>query len=271
MRKVVIQKAGSYKELRVEEHPDPTPREGEVLVRVVAAGINYADIVVRMGLYSSAKKYVGWPITPGFEATGVITAVGKGVKRWKAGDAVLAVTRFGGYTSHLVVPEHQVFPVPKGFSMSEAAGFPAVFLTAYYGLIRLADVRPGHRVLVHSAAGGVGSSLLQLGRLNGAVMVGVVGKTHKVEVAQSLGADVVIDKSKTALWAEAKKPPRMVTRSSLTPMGSAHWGIVTNTSVPPAASWCTVLPVCCRKKEGGPIGSSWPGIGCEPLASTRWK
>jgi NADPH:quinone reductase-like Zn-dependent oxidoreductase len=80
-----------------------------------------------------------------------------------------------------------------------------VFLTAYYGLIRLADVRPGHRVLVHSAAGGVGSSLLQLGRLNGAVMVGVVGKTHKVEVAQSLGADVVIDKSKTALWAEAEK------------------------------------------------------------------
>lgn len=205
MRKVVIHKAGGYDRLRVEEHPTPSPAKGEVLVSVEAAGINYADISIRMGLYASAQKYVGWPITPGFEVAGTVAAVGEGVTQWKEGDDVLAVTRFGGYTSDLVVPEHQVFAIPDGFSKDEAAGFPTVFLTAYYALVSLADVQAGQNVLVHSAAGGVGSSLLQLGRIKGARSVGVVGRSNKVEVAEKFGADVVIDKSTQDLWKVAKR------------------------------------------------------------------
>lgn len=205
MRKVVIPRAGSYDVLRIEEHPDPAPGPGEVLVAVEAAGVNYADCVVRMGLYESAKKYVGWPITPGFEVAGTVAAVGPGVEGVAVGDRVLAVTRFGGYATRVVVPRHQVFPLPRPFSVPEAAGFPAVHMTAWYALRELVRLRPGMRVLVHSAAGGVGSALLQIGKIAGCFMVGVVGASHKVEVARRLGADAVIDKSAEPLWPAAER------------------------------------------------------------------
>lgn len=205
MRKVVIPRAGSYERLQIQEGPEPTPGAGEVRIVVEAIGVNYADCVVRMGLYASAKKYVGWPITPGFEVAGSVDAVGEGVTGLKEGDAVFAVTRFGGYASSLVVPRHQVFPLPHGFSVDEAAGFPAVFLTAYYAKFGLANPREGDRVLVHSAAGGVGGALLQLGKIAGCETVGVVGASHKVEAAQALGASAVIDKSKEDLWTAAKR------------------------------------------------------------------
>jgi len=205
MRKVVIPRAGNYDMLRVEEHPDPAPGPGEVLVAVEAAGVNYADCIVRMGLYESAKKYVGWPITPGFEVAGTVAAVGPGVTDLAVGDPALAVTRFGGYASRVVAPRHQVFPIPKRFSIPEAAGFPAVHMTAWYALRELVRLRPGMRVLVHSAAGGVGSALLQIGKIAGCFMVGVVGASHKVEVARSLGADAVIDKRAEPLWPAAER------------------------------------------------------------------
>ena len=205
MRKIVIHKAGSYDELRIEEHPDPSPGPGEVLLDVEAAGVNYADCIVRMGLYESAKKYVGWPITPGFEVSGAVVRVGPGVADLAPGARVLAVTRFGGYASRLVVPRHQVFPVPRGFSAADAAGFPAVHMTAYFALFELVRLRPGLRLLVHSAAGGVGGALVQLGKIAGCVVVGVVGAPHKVEAAARLGADAVIDKSREALWPAAER------------------------------------------------------------------
>ncbi|MEM7039570.1 MAG: alcohol dehydrogenase catalytic domain-containing protein, partial [Bacteroidota bacterium] len=109
MKKVVIHKPGGYTRLQVEEHPDPKPGKGEVLVEVKAAGVNYADCAVRWGLYESAKKFVGWPITPGFEFAGVVEAVGDDAGEWKAGDEVFGVSFFGAYASKLVVPAHQVF------------------------------------------------------------------------------------------------------------------------------------------------------------------
>jgi NADPH:quinone reductase-like Zn-dependent oxidoreductase len=158
-----------------------------------------------MGLYASAQEYVGWPITPGFEFSGTVSAVGRDVKDFTVGMRVFGVTRFGGYASHVAVPRHQVFALPSRLDMAQAAGFPTVFLTAYYALFELAHPRPGATLLVHSAAGGVGSALLQLGRIAGCRLVGVVGSHHKVETARALGADVVIDKSSEDLWPAAER------------------------------------------------------------------
>jgi NADPH:quinone reductase-like Zn-dependent oxidoreductase len=202
-RKVVVHRAGGYEELRLEEHPLPVPGPGEVRVATVAVGVNYADTAVRMGLYSSAQKYVGWPITPGFEYAGRIDQVGSGVSDPTPGDEVFGITRFGGYATHVVVPRGQVFRLPP-VRMEEAAGLPAVFMTAYYALFELANVRAGAHVLVHSAAGGMGGALLQLCRLEAIRAVGAVGASHKVDVARTAGAVAVIDKSREDLWRAAR-------------------------------------------------------------------
>lgn len=205
MRKVVIPRAGGYDRLKLETLPDPTPAPDEVVVTTEAIGVNYADCVIRMGLYASAKEYVGWPITPGFEFAGTVSAVGASVTDLAPGARVFGVTRFGGYSTHVAVPRQQVFSLPARFDMAQAAGFPTVFLTAYYALFELAHPRPGSTLLVHSAAGGVGGALLQLGRIAGCRTVGVVGSSHKVEAARALGAEVVIDKSRENLWRAAEQ------------------------------------------------------------------
>ena len=205
MKKVVIPRAGSYDRLQLEEHPDPRPGPGEVLIDVNAIGVNYADCIVRMGLYASAKEFVGWPITPGFEVAGTVIASGAGTDAPPNGTRVLAVTLFGGYSTRLSVPRHQVFALPERLSFAQGAAFPAVFLTAWYALFELAHPRAGSRMLVHSAAGGVGSALVQLGKLAGCHVVGVVGSSHKVEAVRALGADAVIDKSSENLWSAARK------------------------------------------------------------------
>ncbi len=204
MRKVVIHRAGGYDQLRLEEHNEPRPSRGDVRIAVRAIGINYADCIVRMGLYESAKKYVGWPITPGFEVAGVVDALGPDVTEFREGDEVFAVTRFGGYASSLVVPVHQVRGRPAALSMEQAAAFPSVHLTAWYALHALAHVTAGESVLVHSAAGGVGTAALQLARAAGLNAVGVVGGSHKVETVRQLGAEPV-DKSRENLWRRAKR------------------------------------------------------------------
>jgi NADPH:quinone reductase-like Zn-dependent oxidoreductase len=205
VKRVVVRRAGGWDRLELEEAADPSPGDGEVLVRTDGAGVNFADVVVRMGLYESAKKYVGWPITPGFEVAGAVARVGHGVTDLAPGARVIALTRFGGYTTHLVVPRDQVFRVPHGFTSSEAAAFPVVYLTAWYALFELAGAKAGMRVLVHSAAGGVGGALLQLARVAGCTAVGVVGATAKVDAARAAGAAVVIDKSREDLWRMAKR------------------------------------------------------------------
>ena len=200
MQRVRIPRAGSYEQLQIISETAPVPQEGEVRITAQAIGINYADCIVRMGLYESAKKYVGWPITPGFEVAGVVDAVGPGVTSVRAGDEVFAVTRFGGYATEIVLPAHQVFARPAALSAVQAATFPTVFLTAYFALFELANPRAGQTLLIHSASGGVGSALIQLGKIAECRVLGVVGGAHKVDNARHLGADVVIDKSSEALW-----------------------------------------------------------------------
>ena len=205
MKKIVIERPGGYHRLKIKEFSTPTPQNNEVLVEVAAAGVNFADVFVRLGLYKSGKELVGWPITPGFEFSGKILKCAPGVPDLAEGQPVFGVTRFGAYASHLCVPAHQVTAIPDGskFNLDQWAAFPAVFLTAYHGLFHSIVLRPGMKILVHSAAGGVGGALLQLGKIAGCRMTGVVGSSHKVASALEWGAEVVIDKSKEALWVKA--------------------------------------------------------------------
>ncbi|MCA9652149.1 MAG: zinc-binding dehydrogenase [Myxococcales bacterium] len=204
MQAIVIHRAGSYDQLRLESRPAAPLPPGHLRVAVSACGVNYADCIVRMGLYASAREYVGWPITPGFEVAGTVAELGEGVDDLREGDEVLAVTRFGGYASEVVVPRHQVFRRPRGWSDEQSAAIPAVGLTAWYALLELAHPPAGAKVLVHSAAGGVGGVLVQLARHLGCEVVGVVGGSHKVETARALGAHRVIDKSSEPLWPAAE-------------------------------------------------------------------
>ena len=205
-KKIVIDRPGGYKRLQIKEFPSPIPQNHEVLIEVTAAGLNFADVFIRLGLYKSAKEFVGWPITPGFEFSGKVIQCGRDVSDLAEGTAVFGVTRFGAYASHLCVPRAQVFAISNDseFDADQWAAFPTVFLTAYYGLFQNILIRPQMKILVHSAAGGVGGALLQLGKIVGCRMVGVVGAAHKVAAALEYGADVVIDKSRENLWSKAE-------------------------------------------------------------------
>ena len=204
--RIVIHAAGGYDQLKVERTAVTEPRAKQIRVDVRAIGVNYADTIVRMGLYSSARHYVGWPITPGFEVSGVVGAIGPDVRDFAVGDEVIAVTRFGGYSSHVVVERDQVWRKPPTLSFEQAAAIPAVYMTAWFALYELAHPRRGANVLIHSAAGGVGGALIQLAKLRGCVVTGVVGASSKIASAKALGADHVIDKSTArSLWREARR------------------------------------------------------------------
>lgn len=200
MEKIQIDKPGGYERLRLVSVPDLKPEPGKVLVSVHVAGVNYADCMVRMGLYASAKKYVGWPITPGFDFAGVVEAVGPDVSKFHPGQQVVGVTRFGGYATQVSVPAAQVFPLPPEMSLTQAGGVPTVFLTAWYALRELCRLRPGMKILVHSASGGVGGAALQLARAFGCEPIGIVGGPAKFEVAKKHGALQVFDKHAPDLW-----------------------------------------------------------------------
>lgn len=205
MQKVVVHSAGGHDKLKLEEHPTPVPGPGEVLVATRSIGVNFADVVVRMGLYDSAKKYVGWPITPGFECSGRVLGVGANVTDLAPGDEVVALVRFGAYATHVVAPRVQVFRRPEKLDMVSAGAFFVVHLTAWYALAELSRIREGGRVLVHSAAGGVGLALVRIAKILGAQVTGVVGAPHKVEAVRAAGADHVIDRSNERLWQAAER------------------------------------------------------------------
>jgi len=205
VHRIVIHRPGGYSALEYLESPDPRPGPGEVVIETQACGLNYADGIIRMGLYESAKKLHGYPITPGFEVAGRVSAVGDGVQAFAIGDEVIGLTLFNGYASHLKIGVDGVFVKPQPLSMAEAATLPTVFLTAWWMIHRQLHPRPSETWLVHSAAGGVGSAILQLGKLAGARTIGVVGGAHKVDHAREMGADEVIDKSSQTLWPEVER------------------------------------------------------------------
>jgi synaptic vesicle membrane protein VAT-1 len=191
MRAIYISRHGGPEVLEVREQPDPAPGAGEVRVRVRAAGLNFAELMARQGLYPDAPKP---PCVVGYEAAGVIDAVGEGVARELAeGTRVVALTRFGAHAEAVVVPAPQVYPLPDGMSFEEAAALPVVYLTAYHILFRIAQLRSGSRVLIHMAAGGVGLAALQLCRTVPGVVVFGTASAAKHDFLKARGIDHAID------------------------------------------------------------------------------
>jgi synaptic vesicle membrane protein VAT-1 len=159
MRAVWITRSAGPGALEVRETADPEPGPGQVRIRVRAAGLNFADVMAAQGLYPDAPRP---PCVVGYEVAGVIDALGAGTHGHTAGQRVLALTHFGGHADVVCVAAEQVLPMPDAMSFEEAAAIPVNYLTAYHMLFRVANVRPGERVLVHMAAGGVGTAVLQL-------------------------------------------------------------------------------------------------------------
>jgi NADPH:quinone reductase-like Zn-dependent oxidoreductase len=169
MRQVVITKAGPPEVLQVRESPDPEAGAGQVRVRVKAAGINFADLMARLGLYPDAPKI---PCVVGYEVSGVIDQVGPSTVGFSVGDRVFGMTRFGGYSDTVVMPAAQAFRLPDKMSFEEAAALPVVYLTAHHMLLYTGSLRPGMKVLIHSAAGGVGLAAIDLLRAHDCEIIG---------------------------------------------------------------------------------------------------
>jgi NADPH:quinone reductase-like Zn-dependent oxidoreductase len=197
MRAVVITKHGPPSVLRVEERPDPVLGAGQVRIDVAAAGINFADVLARIGLYPDSPKT---PCVIGYEVAGTVLELGEGVSGLSPGQRVLAATQFGGYASQVVVPVGDVVPLPEALSFEQGAAIPVNYATAWAALIGYGNLQPGERVLVHSAGGGVGIAATQIAKRFGAEVCGT-SSPSKHERIRELGVDQAIDYT-SAGWEE---------------------------------------------------------------------
>jgi len=198
MRAMVVRRYGPPEVFEAAERPDPQPKAGEVVIRVKAIGVNFADLLQRMGLYPGAPKP---PFVPGVEIAGVVEkvaehAAGSEPTPLKRGDAVAALTRFGAYAEWLSVPASEAYPLPRGMSFEDGAAIPVNYLTAYHSLFTMGNLQPGNRVLIHGAAGGVGIAAVQLARARGLIVFGTAGRT-KQEFLRRLGVEHAIDYAKS--------------------------------------------------------------------------
>ena len=160
MRAMVVRKYGAPEVFEAREVPDPQPKAGEALIRVKAIGVNFADLLQRMGIYPGTPKP---PFIPGMEVAGVVEKVAEGGKAaegepLRPGEAVAALTHFNAYASWVAVPARQVYRLPAGMPFDDAAAIPVNYLTAYHSMFAMGNLQPGDRILVHGAAGGVGRS-----------------------------------------------------------------------------------------------------------------
>jgi putative PIG3 family NAD(P)H quinone oxidoreductase len=173
----------------VEDHPDPEPGSGEVLVRVKAAGLNGADMMQRRGLYPPPPGYP--EDIPGLEFAGEVVGVGPGARRFKEGDRVMAVIGGGAQAELATVHEREAMPVPDGLGWPEAGGLPEVFMTAHDAIFTQAQLQPGEHLLVHGGAGGVGTAAIQLARSLGARVTATVRNEGLRDAVAEFGADVI--------------------------------------------------------------------------------
>lgn len=219
MRQVWITRVGPPEVLELREAPDPTPKPGEVLIHVRASGVNFADIMARLGLYPDAPKL---PAVVGYEVAGDIAAMGSGVTR-SIGEKIFAITRFGGYSDKVCVPVAQAVPLPESMSYEEGAAIPVNYLTAYQMLIQMGSLKSGERVLVHSAAGGVGLAAIDLCRIHGAEVFGTASAS-KHAFLRERGVAHVIDYTTQDYEAEVKRLTRgRGVHIVLDAMGGEHW------------------------------------------------
>lgn len=191
MRAMVLVRHGDpERAFEQRELPDPEPGDGEVRITVDGFGLNFADCMARIGVYRDAPPL---PSVLGYEVIGTVESVGSGTSRLKPGDRVLAFTRFGGYADTVVVPEQAAVFVPEGLDAAEALGLPTQGCTAWVCAEEMVRLHEGDRVLVHAAAGGVGSLLVQLAARRGCEVFATASTEEKLSLARSLGASHTIN------------------------------------------------------------------------------
>ena len=196
MRQVFITRRGGPEVLQVRETADPQPAPGQVRIRVRAAGVNFAEVMARVGMYPDAPPLPG---VLGYEVSGEID-----LPIDRAGEKVIALTKFGGHSEMVCVPARAAVPMPAGLSFAEAASIPVVWLTAWHMLVELAHLRRGHVVLIHAAAGGVGTAALQICRKFGATAIGTAS-AGKHERLRELGLAHAIDYRNVDFEREVKR------------------------------------------------------------------
>ena len=184
---IVVTRYGGPDELQLVESPRPEPKLGEVRVRVLAAGVSLPDVMMREGIHPETPTL---PFTPGWDLVGVVDQLGDGVSGVEPGQVVAALPIHGAYAEYVCLPARGLVPVPPGLDPGEAVSLVLNYVTAYQMLHRSAKIRPGQRVLIHGAAGGVGSALLQLGRLAGLEMYGTCSSRGAAAVSELGGIPI---------------------------------------------------------------------------------
>jgi NADPH:quinone reductase len=186
MKAVIITEPGGPEVLRIQERDLPQPAIGEVLIKVMAAGVNRPDVAQRKGNYPSPHGVS--PDIPGLEVAGVIEALARDASRWKIGEKVCALVSGGGYAEACVVPEGQCLPIPDNLSFVDAASLPETFFTVWSNVIDRAKLKPGEKFLVHGGSGGIGVSAIQLAKAWGATVYATAGTEEKCQTCEKLGA-----------------------------------------------------------------------------------
>ena len=190
MTAIAITEPGGPMVLKPEKRPLPLPGPGEILIRVRAAGVNRPDVLQRQGAYPPPP---GASDLPGLEVAGEVAALGDGVKRWRAGDPVTALTPGGGYAEFCLVDESNALPVPHGFTFTEAAAVPETFFTVWHNVFQRGGLKAGETFLVHGGTSGIGTAAIQLAKAFGARVIATAGSAEKCEACTNLGADRTVN------------------------------------------------------------------------------
>ncbi len=190
MTAIAIKSPGGPEVLVPEQRPVPQPGEGEILVKVAAAGVNRPDVIQRKGLYPPPP---GVTDIPGLEIAGTVVARGAGVRRWVPGDQITALVSGGGYAEYCVAHESHALPIPAGLTAIEAAAVPETFFTVWHNVFERGGLREGETLLVHGGSSGIGTVAIQLAKAFGARVVATAGSGEKCDACRRLGADVAIN------------------------------------------------------------------------------
>jgi len=201
MTAIAISQYGGPEVLVPEQRPVPQPGDSEILIRVAAAGVNRPDVAQRAGFYPPPK---GASDLPGLEVSGEVVAAGAGVKRWKIGDKVCALTPGGGYAQYVVTDASHALPIPAGLDMVQAAAIPETFFTVWHNVFQRGRLAEGETILIHGGSSGIGTTAIMLAKAFGATVIITAGSPEKCEICRRLGADIAID-YKTEDWVAAVK------------------------------------------------------------------